>query len=91
MSGNIHGNQNWEEGDSIDKAKFQEHCVGKGSHLRRFLVERSISRTIFYYNDSCMRIQRHCISGREIKKMKEKTHLCFKTVKDKWWHYCYKS
>lgn len=80
MPGNIHGNQSW-EGDSIDKAKVQEHCVGKGSHLRSFLVERSIIRTIFYYNDSYMRIQRHCMSGKEIKKMKEKNTSLFQNSK----------
>lgn len=76
MPRNIHGKQNWEESDLKDMVMVQEHYyVGKGSHLRIFfffLVERSIIRAIFYYNYSYMKIQRHCISGREIKKVKGK-------------------
>ena len=37
MPGNTHCNQNWKEGDSLNKTNEQEHYyVGKGSHLRIF-------------------------------------------------------
>lgn len=37
MPGNTHCNQNWKEGDSLNKTNEQErYYVGKGSHLRIF-------------------------------------------------------
>lgn len=82
MPGNTHCDQNWKEGNSLNKTEEQEHYyVGKGSHIRVFCLFVYFCRKGYNQSHALQQCQLHedsntlSIREREIKKMKKKASV----------------